>query len=558
MQPFDQNDKEKRGMVSDLTPMQPSNLTTDETVVSNHARSASTPSPGRDLSGTSFGVYRLDRKIAEGGMGEVYEATQLNLDRKVAIKLLTDRLSTRPEFLHRFEREAKSAAALNHPNVVQVYDFGYDKGQHYLAMEFVEGEDMSEHLQRVGKLDLVSALTVIEQAASALKAAREKSIIHRDIKPANLMRTRDGTIKVSDLGLAKKLTDDSEVTATGVGIGSPHFLAPEQADDARTVDHRADIYSLGITLLFMLTGKRPYDGTSAFSVVMAHASKPLPSGDELGTTLPDNVEALINRMSAKRPEDRYQDYDVLLADLARVKAGYSPAIAPLRSGSIWSSTGAKIALAGACVALTVLVTVMVLPKADPVKQASAAPAKTSESPQTSTKVPVGSGSSEVDRGGFPTPPPPPSGAGGRPPGVNPSASGRFTFPLRSAPLRVPIQLGPIKTMLADADVYAKNHPTNYVEIILAYQQCMNTAGNTPFFSEAKRKLDNSVALHQFHAFHEIDERTPVMRKFLKERKLEEAWDVWKNFPENLRVPEIEDEIYKIVEQEFPPRWTPKR
>lgn len=547
-------------MVSDLTPMLPAESNGDETVVSTHARGASTPHPGRDLSGTSFGVYRLDRKIAEGGMGEVYEATQLNLDRKVAIKLLNDRLSTRPEFLRRFEREAKSAAALNHPNVVQVYDFGYDKGQHYLVMEFVEGEDMSEHLQRVGKLDLVSALTVIEQAASALKAAREKSIIHRDIKPANLMRTRDGTIKVSDLGLAKKLTDDSEVTATGVGIGSPHFLAPEQADDARNVDHRADIYSLGISLLFLLTGKRPYDGTSAFSVVMAHASKPLPSGDELGTSLPDNVEALIKRMSAKRPEDRYQDYDVLLADLARVRAGFAPAIAPLRSGSIWSSTGAKMVMAAGCVALTVLVTVLVLPKAAPVKQASEAP-KTSKSivaanglPDEGDKIPGGPPPKLED---FSLLPPPPRSQG-NPPGVHSSASGRFTFPLRTSPLRVPISSGPIKTMLADADSYAKSSPTNYVEIILAYQQCVSRAGGTPFFAEATKKLDNSVALHQFHAFEEIDKRTPVMRELLKQRKLEEAWDVWKTYPESLRVPEIEDEIYKIVEQEFPPRWSPKR
>ena len=271
----------------------------DETLVSPPGGGAPAPSSGRDLAGTTLGDYRLDRKLAEGGMGEVYEATQLKLDRKVALKILSRRLAERPEFLQRFEREAKSAAALNHPHIVQVHDFGQAGGHFYLIMELVEGEDMADYLVKRGKLPAAEALDVIEQAAQALQAARKKAIIHRDIKPANLLRTKEGRIKVSDLGLAKKLTDDSDMTATGVGIGSPHFLAPEQADDARRVDHRADIYSLGITLLYLLTGKRPYEGTSAFSVIMAHASRPLPSGAELGTSLPDNMEGLIRRMAAK-------------------------------------------------------------------------------------------------------------------------------------------------------------------------------------------------------------------------------------------------------------------
>ncbi|MFM8468571.1 MAG: serine/threonine-protein kinase [Limisphaerales bacterium] len=193
-------------------------------------------------------------------------------------------------------------------------------------MELVDGVDLSIYVKEHGKLSIPDALTYFEQAVTALKFAVRHAIIHRDVKPANLMLTSDGRVKVADLGLAKKLTDDSDVTMTGVGMGSPHFLAPEQADDAAHVDHRADIYALGVTLLYLLTGKRPFEGASNFSVVLAHANKPLPTGFELGTPLPEEVERFIKRMTAKLPAARYQDYDELLADLQRVKAGHHPSV----------------------------------------------------------------------------------------------------------------------------------------------------------------------------------------------------------------------------------------
>jgi eukaryotic-like serine/threonine-protein kinase len=210
---------------------------------------------------------------------------------------------------------------LNHPNLVQVYDFGEAAGRHYLVMELIEGQDLAEHIQQYGKMNVHDGLNAVEQAAHALKAACAKSIIHRDIKPSNLMLTRDGIVKVSDLGLAKILTDNTEVTATGVGMGSPHFIAPEQADDSSNVDHRVDIYALGITLLYLLTGKKPFDGSTPFSVVLAHVNKPLPSGSDLGTELPESVEWLISRMAAKKPEHRYQDYQSLIDDIKRVRDG---------------------------------------------------------------------------------------------------------------------------------------------------------------------------------------------------------------------------------------------
>src|SRR5581483_807691 len=155
----------------------------------------------------------------------------------------------------------------------------------------------------------------------------EKSIVHRDIKPSNLMLTKSGVVKVADLGLARVITQESDLTMSNI-VGSPHFIAPEQAADSRTVDHRVDIYSLGLTLYFLVTGKYPYDGNSPISIVLAHSQKPLPNPAEFGIELPDEVMQLIQRMSAKEPEDRYQDYDSLLADLRRVKAGHAPVAPP--------------------------------------------------------------------------------------------------------------------------------------------------------------------------------------------------------------------------------------
>lgn len=278
--------------------------------------------------GRRIGDCEIVRRIAKGGMGEVYEAIQTRLDRRVAIKILSPQLASNEAFISRFIREAKAAASLNHPHIVQVHDFGKEGQEYYLVMEFVEGEDLSRHVTHHGALSVADTLRLALQTAKALSEARQKGIIHRDIKPANLLLNARGDIKVSDMGLAKDLTEDLELTATGIGIGSPHFIAPEQADDAKTVDHRADIYSLGISMMYMLTGKKPFEGSSAFSVVLAHASKPLPSGQELGTELPDHVEQLIQRMTAKDPSARYPDYTSLISDLHRVSEGMAPAFSP--------------------------------------------------------------------------------------------------------------------------------------------------------------------------------------------------------------------------------------
>jgi hypothetical protein len=513
----------------------------DETIV---APQDARPAPGgRDLAGTTLGDYRLDRKLAEGGMGEVYEATQLKLDRKVALKILSRRLAERPEFLQRFEREAKSAAALNHPHIVQVHDFGQAGGHFYLIMELVEGEDMADYLVKRGKLPAAEALDVIEQAAQALKAAREKAIIHRDIKPANLLRTKEGRIKVSDLGLAKKLTEDSDMTATGVGIGSPHFLAPEQADDARRVDHRADIYSLGITLLYLLTGKKPYDGTSAFSVVMAHASRPLPSGAELGTELPENVEGLIRRMAAKKPEERYQDYGSLLADIARVKAGYAP-IQWLPRSLRWPGAGWKIAAAIGLLGFIAWGIVYSKRPAGTVADNTDLPAG---SPAASTQPAVAPGP-RVE------PPAPPFEGGktkGGPPGMRPP------LPMMAPPNFNPVPDGPPEQMLAAADALARAGTNQYVVIINAYMQVEEKVRGTPLEREVALRHQNTVLAHEFEASEAIQKYRGLMQKHLDAGQVQEAYNVWKDFPQRLRSREVDQQVMQIFQAAMPRDFRPQ-
>jgi serine/threonine-protein kinase len=254
-------------------------------------------------------------------MGAVYEAVQEALGRRVALKVLSQKLVENPTALARFQREARAAAAMNHPNIIQVYDIGEDQGYHYFAMEFVDGETLLGRLQREGRLPWQDALAIGEGVAKALQYAHQHSFIHRDIKPENIMVSRDGTIKLADLGLAKNVEDQHGVTATGTGLGTPYYMAPEQGMDAAHVDHRADIYALGITLLHTMTGRRPYDGKSALQIVRQHMERPLPSGLDLGTDLPKDVDDLIHRMCAKDKAERHADYAELIADMERVRTG---------------------------------------------------------------------------------------------------------------------------------------------------------------------------------------------------------------------------------------------
>ena len=254
--------------------------------------------------------YELVEQLGHGGMGTVYRAVDHRLRRTVAVKTLSAELAMQPEFLTRFQREAHAAAALNHPGVATVHDVGEDAGggaaEPYLVMEYVAGRTLSQVL-RDGPLAVARAVDITAQVLAALDHSHQHAIVHRDIKPANVMLTASGAVKVVDFGIAKALSEvATRLTGTGVAVGTPAYLAPEQINGAAT-DHRTDLYAVGCLLYELLTGRPPYTGDSPFSVMHQHlAAEPVPPS-RLRPELPPAVDAVIARALHKRREDRFPD-----------------------------------------------------------------------------------------------------------------------------------------------------------------------------------------------------------------------------------------------------------
>ena len=260
------------------------------------------------LLGRTLGGYRLIRVRGSGGMGVVYEAEQISLHRTVALKVLRPDLPHVSSFVERFRREAMASAALRHPGIVQVYDVGEDQGLHFYSMEYVEGRSLAEFLQRNGRLDVPRSTAVIHQIAEALEYARPSGLVHRDIKPSNILLDATGRARLVDMGLAKVrlATGPSLETKSNTVLGTPTYMAPEQAMDPRRVDTRADIYSLGVTWFHALAGGPPFAGDTDLQVIMHHLHTPLPSLEELRPETPAGIVRLIGRMTQKRREDRFQ------------------------------------------------------------------------------------------------------------------------------------------------------------------------------------------------------------------------------------------------------------
>jgi serine/threonine protein kinase len=272
-----------------------------------HVVSGGSKSAGGDvLLGRVLRGCLIDRKVGEGGMGTVYHARQLSLERSVAIKVLPPELARNRNFITRFEREGKSLAKINHPNILHIYDYGEDQqlGIYFMIIEFVEGRDLGDMLHESYTLGQIEVLDIIRQASMGLEQAAEKGVIHRDIKPDNLMITKEGICKVSDFGLAKGNGAEKDVTSIGVRVGTPAFMSPEQCD-GDDVDFRSDIYNLGCTAFLALTGQLPYDADTPFAIMLKHKNDPVPSPRIYNPNLDTRVERLVMRMIAKRPADRF-------------------------------------------------------------------------------------------------------------------------------------------------------------------------------------------------------------------------------------------------------------
>jgi serine/threonine-protein kinase len=275
-----------------------------------------------NLAGQRIGSYRIIQPLGSGGMSTVYLAVHAETGHEVALKVLLGSFSRNSTLLQRFLREARSAANLEHPNVVAIYDRGVDQGRHYLALEYVPGGDYHDHVQRQGPLGVAEAIAVIRGVASGLRYAAGRRLIHRDVKPSNLLRTATGEPKIIDLGLALQSEfEDERVTREGTTVGTVDYMAPEQARDSRATSTRSDVYSLGCTFYYLLAGIPPYPGGDITDKLTRHARSPAPDIRDLRPDVPADLAAILLRMMAKEPNDRFGDYDGLIAALDAVRVG---------------------------------------------------------------------------------------------------------------------------------------------------------------------------------------------------------------------------------------------
>jgi|GEM_PF-1122983 len=277
------------------------------------------PEPDSKLS--KIGGFELLATLGKGGMGVVFKARQVSMDRIVALKVLPPSLAKNEAFVQRFLREARSAARLNHPNIVQGIDVGQAEGHYYFAMEFVDGTTVRDMIKAQGRLDEKTALNIVGAVARGLEHAAKHGIIHRDIKPDNIMVARDGAVKLADLGLARTTEKPDTMTIEGTALGTPYYMAPEQVRAETDLDTRADIYALGATLFHMVTGEFAFTGANAGAIMARHLSDPVPSAKDKCPEVSRATDELIQRMMAKDPADRPQTPTELLGEIRDALAG---------------------------------------------------------------------------------------------------------------------------------------------------------------------------------------------------------------------------------------------
>ena len=257
--------------------------------------------------------YKVIKAIGEGGMANVYLAWDTILEREVAVKVLRGDLADDEKFVRRFQREANSASSLRHPNIVEMYDVGEDNGKYFIVMEYVNGKTLKSLIKKRGALNLTEAIDIMLQLASGIACAHDSYIIHRDIKPQNVLILEDGRVKITDFGIAMAL-NSNELTQTNSVMGSVHYLPPEQASGAGSTI-KSDIYSLGILMFELLTGKVPFKGDNAVEIAIKHMKDPIPSVCAINPSIPQSVENIILKACAKNPKNRYDSANDMYEDL---------------------------------------------------------------------------------------------------------------------------------------------------------------------------------------------------------------------------------------------------
>lgn len=298
------------------------------TVVGGHAATAAdgktqaVKTPGGKATVRKIGEFALLKKLGAGGMGDVYLAKQTSLDRKVALKTLKPDLAKRPDFVARFMREARSMGRLDHPNVVRIYGAETTeirgKPFAYAAIEYVDGKSMQDWMDELKSLSVADAVSVTLTVADALRHAHDLNMIHRDVKPDNILLTAKGVVKVADFGLAKAIDEDQSLTQSGVGMGTPLYMAPEQARNAKYVDARSDVYALGATLYYFLTGDLPFRAESTIALLQAKEAGRFESARKKNAAIPERLDFVLDKMMAKDPDRRYADCGAVIADLTNL------------------------------------------------------------------------------------------------------------------------------------------------------------------------------------------------------------------------------------------------
>jgi serine/threonine-protein kinase len=275
------------------------------------------------------GRYLIEGELGHGGMSAVFKATDSNLRRVVAVKLIHSHLSSDPEFVRRFEAEARVVAQLRHPNIVQVYDYSHEGNTYYIVFEFVPGETLQDRLKRLSdgdrQMEMDEVLKIATQMGEALHYAHERDIVHRDIKPANVMLNVHGDAILTDFGIVK-IVGGTQHTATGAVLGTARYMSPEQIKGER-VDLRTDLYSFGVMLYEMVGGRAPFNSDSAMTLMMMHVSEPVPDVRSIRSGVPPSLVRVINRSMAKEPDRRYQSLAQLLADLRQMDGRAEPVAA---------------------------------------------------------------------------------------------------------------------------------------------------------------------------------------------------------------------------------------
>lgn len=310
-----------------------------------------------DLTGRSLGNYQIIEEVGRGGMAVVYRAFQPSLNRYVALKVLPPQLAFDSQFVERFLREAKAAAGLNHPNIVVVHDVGEENGLYYIVMEFLEGQTLKQLIQQRGALPPDQAARIVEQVASALDYAHQRGFVHRDVKPANIFVGAGDRVTLTDFGIAKAASEAEQLTRTGMLVGTPEYMSPEQAGEG-TVDYRSDLYALGVVLYQMATGRVPFRSTTPHATLHAVIYEAPPPPRQHNPSISPGAESVILKSVAKRPEQRFQSGAELSAALraalksepyraaaaapsARPTAAPTPAAQPARerSPAVWILVG---------------------------------------------------------------------------------------------------------------------------------------------------------------------------------------------------------------------------